>query len=709
MNEWKRIFSHPKRRLAFLCIPLLCFVLFFYQKGQGDFGALFTQSRDYRALLKTYAQYTPAQIAEDLSANFPDTENEQRLLAQAEHVRDYGAYLERVQKQAAQMGATSIFGAEKGTFTYRNILKTAQDFAHCTAQGVRLGNDRAVEDWLQFSIGDWAFLGVILLLVMSFLEEKQKGLSAIIRSCPAGRWKLQASRLGVLLVFSAAMTLLLSALPLVVSLCLDGGWEDLSRPVQSVAAFLKCTQQLSILGFLGQFFLVKTACGFLLGVLMWFLLSFLNRPQMGWLAAGVGLAVEYLLYTFIPAQSILSPFREINVFSYVFPRGLYTQYTNINFFGFPMGRQAFLMGLLLLGAAALGSATLLVLTRRYPFGNRDLLGKWVHRWNRAGDWLRRPLGVYGFELYKFLFIGMGGLFLILGLLLTRDLNFHTDAYLEAEDRIYRQYAQEIQGPITQDTYDYLAQARAALENSALDTSEYEIALDRIEADIAGLDTGAWFVYQPMFLNCYGTKSAFPQRQNGLLAYIFLVACLSVLYAGDQQGDVRKVLCTTPRGRGRLFWTKYAVAITVTLLVWLRVFGQEWRLSLAYLGQVLTAAPSSSIFLIAHFPTTVGGTLAIFYLFKLVGLLIPANLCVFLAEWCKTYEKALLLGGLILLIPAAAYYFGTDALAFFTPVSFLADGSPLFHGAGNIPAFVLWFLLSWAALYFAKRGWCRPSA
>lgn len=42
MNEWKRIFSHPKRRLAFLCIPLLCFVLFFYQKGQGDFGALFT-------------------------------------------------------------------------------------------------------------------------------------------------------------------------------------------------------------------------------------------------------------------------------------------------------------------------------------------------------------------------------------------------------------------------------------------------------------------------------------------------------------------------------------------------------------------------------------------------------------------------------------------------------------------------------------------
>ena len=236
MNEWKRIFSHPKRRLAFLCIPLLCFVLFFYQKGQGDFGALFTQSRDYRALLKTYAQYTPAQIAEDLSANFPDTENEQRLLAQAEHVRDYGAYLERVQKQAAQMGATSIFGAEKGTFTYRNILKTAQDFAHCTAQGVRLGNDRAVEDWLQFSIGDWAFLGVILLLVMSFLEEKQKGLSAIIRSCPAGRWKLQASRLGVLLVFSAAMTLLLSTLPLVVSLCLDGGWEDLSRPVQSVAA-----------------------------------------------------------------------------------------------------------------------------------------------------------------------------------------------------------------------------------------------------------------------------------------------------------------------------------------------------------------------------------------------------------------------------------------------------------------------------------------
>ena len=40
MNEWKRIFSHPKRRLAFLCIPLLCFVLFFYQISKHSYNQI---------------------------------------------------------------------------------------------------------------------------------------------------------------------------------------------------------------------------------------------------------------------------------------------------------------------------------------------------------------------------------------------------------------------------------------------------------------------------------------------------------------------------------------------------------------------------------------------------------------------------------------------------------------------------------------------
>ena len=708
MNEWKRIISDRRRRIAILCIPILCLALFFYQKCDGDFGALITDAQENRALLETYGNSTPGEIVEALSEKWSLTDNEQRLLTQAEHLRRLGDYLDQVQEQAYKMQASSIFNTDKDSFTYRNIVKTAEDFAACTTDGVCLGNDRAVQQWLEFSLADWAFLAAILLLVMSFLEERQKGLAAIIRSCPAGRGKLQGTRLVILLGYSAVMTLLLYYVPLLLSLCLDGGWSDLARPAQSLAEFGKCTAQLSIFEFWVQFFFVKTACGFLLGVLVWFTLSFLMRPQMGWLAATAGLVAEYLLHTLIPAQSLFSPLRYVNVFSYVFTLGLYTQYVNINFLGFPVGKRALLLGLLSLGVVVLTIAIIVVLSRRFPFGNRDVLGKWIDRWNRSGDALRNHLGLYGFEIYKLLFLSIGGIALIFGFLLTQDLICGTTAYLQGEDSIFRQYISEIQGPVTQDTYDYLASARTALENATMDTTDYEIALDRAEETIANLEDGAWLVYEPMFMNCYGLKSSLSQRQNALLSYIFLIACMAPLYACEQSGDVRKVLRSTSGGRQKLFWTKYAVALTVMLIVWLRVLWGEWRLSVNYMGEVIASAPSSSIPLIRNFPTTVNGSLALLYLFKLVCLLIPTHFCIFIGERCRSFEKTFLLCGLFLLIPAAVYYFGADALAFLTPASFLADSSPIFYGIDTIPVVAIWMALSLVALFMARRNWCSTS-
>ena len=706
MNEWKRIISDRKRLMAILCIPLLCLTLFFWQKCDGDFGMLITDAGEYRDLLELYSGCTPAQIVESYAGNWSLTDEEQRLLTQAEHLRDYEEYLQRVQDQAYKMQASSIFNTNQDSFTYRNIIKTAEDFADCTAEGVRLGNDRAIQDWLAFSLADWGFLAAVLLLVMSFMEERKKGLAAIIRTCSAGRGKLQVSRLLVLLTYCAGMTLLLYYLPLGLSLCIDGGWQDWSRPIQSLAEFQKCTVQMNIAEFLIRFILVKTICGFLLGVLIWFALSFLARPQMGWLVTAAGLVLEYLLYTLIPAQSIFSPLREINVFSYVFTSGLYTQYTNINFFGFPVGRRALLVCLLVCVTAVLSVVTILILTRRYPFGNKDIMGKWIDRWNRVGDALRKHFGLYGFEVHKFLFLSAGGLFLILGFLMTQNLICGTTAYLKGEDSIYRQYVTEIQGPVTQDTYDYLAAARTALESTPMDTTDYEIALDRVEETIANLEDGAWLVYEPMFMNCYGPKSSISQRQNALLSYIFLVVCLSPLFTCEQNGDIRKILRSTPSGRNKVFWTKYAVALTVVLIVWLRVMCEEWRLSVNYMGEVIASAPCSSISLTQGLAGTVNQALAMLYLFKLIALLIPVHFCIFIGERCQSFEKAFLFSGLFMLLPVAAYYFGADTLAFLTPASFLADSSPIFYGTNTIPGFAVWIMASVLALLSAKRNWCK---
>ena len=706
MNEWKRILSDRRRRMAMVSIPILCLFLFFYQKCSGDFSTLATDAQEYRQLLEQYRHDSPTEIVEAYNDHWSLTREEERLLAQAEHLQNYEEYLKRVQEQADNMQVSSIFGANRNSFAYRNILKTAEDFSSCTSEGIRLGNDRAIEYWMGSTLADWGFLGLILLMVMSFMEERTKGLAAIIRTCSAGRGKLQLSRMMILLAFCAGMTSLLYALPLGLSFWIDGGWHDLLRPIQSLAEFQKCTVSMSIAGFLIRFFCIKTICGFGLGLLLWFVLSFLNRPQMGWLVTGVGLVAEYVLYTLIPAQSVFSLLRDVNVFSYVFPLRLYTQYANINFFGFPVGRRTLLMGLLVLMTAVLSLSMLWILPKRYPFGNRDWMGKWIHRWNRMGDALRKHLNLYSFEVYKLLFLGFGGLFLLLGFLMSRNLTCGTVAYIVGEDPIYRQYVEEIQGPVTRDTYNYLTDAGTALEQAEMDTTHYEMALDRLEETLAHLEDGAWLVYEPLFLNCYGLKSSITQRQNALLVYVFLIVCLVPLYACEHTGDICNMIRSTSGGRQKLFWTKYVVALTVMVIVWLRVLCGEWQLSLNYIGAVIASAPCSSISLLQNLPFTVKEALTILYLFKLICLLIPMHLCIFIGEQCRNFEKTCLFCGLLILLPAAAYTFGMDGMAFLTPASFLADCSPIFYGSKNIFCFAGWMTASVLILLAAKRNWCK---
>ena len=702
MNEWKRIVSDRKRLVLMLCIPLVCFALFFYQKAMD---AMWADPQEYRALVEKWRDHDPEEILAALSEQFEMSENEMRLKAQLEYLKDYPNYLERVQEQAYKMQHSSIFGADPNSFTHRNIIKTAKDFADLSSDGVRLGDDLAMQNWLAFSWADWGFLAAILLLVMSFLEERKKGLAAIVRSCPAGHGKLQGTRLLILLLYSAGMTFLLYYLPLMVSLVAEGGWSDLSRPVQSLAAFQKCTAQLTIGEFLVQFFFLKTACGFFLGVLIWFALSFLEQVQLCWMVTATALAVEYFLQTTIPAQSILSPLRYVNVFSYVFTSKIYTEYVNLNFFTYPIGKSTMLLGLLLIGTIVLTTVIVILMPKRYPFGNKDLLGKWVNLWNRVKDPVLRRLGMVGFEWYKQLFMSAGGLILILGLLISSDLPLNSGAYNRIEDSLYRQYMSQVQGPVTQSTHDYIAQAKASLEGVKINRAEFEAALNRLEQTVADIPEGAWLVDDTMFLNIYGSESWYTQRNTALIALLILCASLSSLFAPEQNADLRRILHSTPRGRERLFWAKYGVSVGITILVWLMVFVQEWRTASEMLGEAILSAPCSSIGMLKGCSGTVGGFMTALCISKGVVLVIPMNLCVFIAVRSELFEKAFLFSGVLLLIPAAAFRFGVHMLQFLTPMFFAADGN-LLSATSNFVPFASWMLISVLAIIAAKHRWSK---
>ena len=94
-----------------------------------------------------------------------------------------------------------------------------------------------------------------------------------------------------------------------------------------------------------------------------------------------------------------------------------------------------------------------------------------------------------------------------------------------------------------------------------------------------------------------------------------------------------------------------------------------------------------LFLELPAPLSFGGALALYFAGSFLAMLTVTHLCLYFSEIGGSGEKAMALGGVFLLLPAAAYRLGVNWLSPLTPLTFLADDRcSYFAGSdGNGPA------------------------
>ena len=707
MHEAARIFSDRKRLFLFLFMPVLCLIVFYYSKCfryDGDVR-LWKQDADvYSRLIEKYRDHSPADILNDFDQTQQYNEHEYKLLENAKYLSSYHEYLDNVREQAERLKKTSIFSADEKSYTYRNIIKTAEDFAACSADDIRLGNYTAVEDMLGNGSVDWFYLASIVFLVMAFMDEKEKMLLAVIRATPGGRGRLTAARMTILGCFSAVMTGLFYLVPLEISLMINGGREDLSNPVQSMTEMQKCTEQISVAGFIIRYLLIKAAAGFLIGMILWFIVSFIERRQQSWTTAAIFVTGEYLLYSNIQPHSVMSILRDVNVFSFLFAEKLFTEYENINVFSFPVRHGTLLVWVAVIMAVCLGTALVLLSCRRYSLGDNGA-GKAGKLINTFGDMLRSRMHLYGLESYKIVFCSITGLALIACIIGTQTVLCTDVRYATIENYLYQRYINEIKGPVTEDTFRYIREAKDNLDTADMDVGDYEDALYRLEEYVSSIAEGDWVVDEIALLDIYGERAWIMPRLNSLMAAVFLTLGLSTLFTAEKDMDITRLVRSTTKGRSHLFWTKYAVALTVTLFIWYRVYCGEWRAVIAYLGREVLDAPCSSYATFRSYGSiTLKQFLILLYLLKLVLMIIPVNISVFVCERYRSYEKCLLMNGLIIAIPAFIYLLHFSQISFYTPISLLADRNPLLKGTSSFVELIIWSVIGASALIWAEREW-----
>ena len=663
------------------------------------------------------------------------------LLKQAEYLNGYGVYLTTIQASKEKMLSFSIFN-DPDSFSGRNIIKTANEFEALEGVSLNLGVDGAITAFMNFSITDYLLLAVLVLICISFLDERKKGLWGVVHSAPNGRLRLALQRVGILLGVSVISAVLLYGTNLLMGFSAYGGMDDLGRAAQSVELLGKMPVCCTVGEFLLLYLLFKISATFLVSLLLWLIFTAINNVKYTMIAAAGVLAAEYSLYTFLPVQSGLNVFKYFNIFTYITASDLYTNYLNIDLFGFPIGIRAVSQYACLPLILILATVCITIHCHKRPAAGKDLLGRFVYGVNRVTDWFLRRFHLFGMELHKTLSIQKGVLILVLFLYLVTGLTFTVNIPVSSiTDAAARQYTAQLAGEITEDTLRQIVdiqaeldatlaaheEARVQYENGEMEYPQYDVFARaaesaRIKSDglaivrarveelqVLGTETGIapWLIEESAYQGTYGADAKPNQNRAALVAMLTITLLLAGSMAYETHSGMDYLLASTLRGRKKLLHRKIGLAAILTTVVWAVAYGLEVHAFLGVCDTATFTAPVQSLSMLESFPVrcSIGVFLVGLYLFRWLALFTCAMLTMLISSFVKRMETAYIAVCGMLFLPSALYLFiGIKPLKYIALATEI-KGLPMFEASAlQLVVHILFLIvfISFSAYVFARK-------
>lgn len=651
------------------------------------------------------------------------------LLKQVEYLDNYDDYLATIQANKDKMLSFSIFN-DPDSFSGRNIIKTANEFEALEGVSLTLGADGAISAFMDFSITDYLLLAVLVLICISFLDERKKGLWGVVHSAPNGRLRLALQRVGILLGVSVIGVVLLYGTNLLMGFSAYGGMDDLGRAAQSVELLGKIPVCCTVGEFLLLYLLFKISATFLVSLLLWLIFTAINNVKYTMIAAAGVLAAEYSLYTFLPVQSGLNVFKYFNIFTYITASDLYTNYLNIDLFGFPIGIRAVSQYACLPLILILATVCITIHCHKRPAAGKDLLGRFVYGVNRVTDWFLRRFHLFGMELHKTLSIQKGVLILVLFLYLVTGLTFTVNIPVSSiTDAAARQYTAQLAGEITEDTLRQIEdiqaeldatlaaheEARVQYENGEMEYPQYDVFARaaesaRIKSDglaivrarveelqALGTETGIapWLIEESAYQGTYGADAKPNQNRAALVAMLTITLLLAGSMAYEKQSGMDYLLASTLRGRKKLLHRKIGLAAILTTVVWAVTYGLEVHAFLGVCDTATSAAPVQSLSMLESFPVrcSIGVFLVGLYLFRWLALFACAMLTMLISSGMKRLETAYIATCGVILLPSVLYLFmGLEPLKYLSLAVPVQVAPLIINNQPNTSLITTWGLL-----------------
>ncbi len=567
---------------------------------------------DYERIRANYAAIYP-ELVESVEQGKWDDENISALLAAAQYMKeqiaglsDYPGYLQQIQDNAQNLKTSSLF-SQPGSFRYRNIQKTQQDYAvmdpaRLTVSPI-LSGDAYLEDSPILAVSGLVYL---LFLCYFMFAERRGAMWETAYAAPAGRGKLACKRVVILAAASFCFVFLYSAVRLLFSLFLYGGLHP-GVSIQEISDWQAVPLSFTMGTFILVQFLLRWMGLWILGLLTIGICSWFSNQNLAFVVILAILALELILHRQLSDASFFVWLKYINTSILLNTDLLLAKYLNLPLGSIPIGLSvAAGVFMVLLGLASFFVFLAGMVWKRPAVPFRP--------WERVCVWIRTrlPWKLHSAfplltELKKaFLWkrgIAVALLYVLVTVVLTRPVRL----YDAEKDSALNLYYAETEGPLeTERISSYMEGAQAwiddgikaldeaaqQLENGTIGELEYTRqvilweslparaeALEEFRQDMAYLrdsgqgQEGQTVHRQAYVVNPFGYRWILGERSNWLKLVLFCLQAAGILYiqvlmaSYDKQSGMEELLLAAPKGRRPRFRRKMGAGLIHAVFLW----------------------------------------------------------------------------------------------------------------------------------------------
>lgn len=501
--EWLKLSNKRNLWLILICC-LIGNAIFYYYEQQNNSGNVLEQREQYKQLISHYDRMNPTDALQELEHIIGDvhtqldlwyekqaasperTEHVDQLSStlqlhsiikdQLNHIINHEQFLNGIEEKSNTMLSVSIFQQQQ-SFSYRNIIETAQAFSQQKNAKLQLGMNEPIYGLINHVQNDYIIIFFMLIIgFYMFHYERENSLYLLIRSTRYGKLRTIVSKLTIYCATISIVFILVYG----VILAMNGmlyGYDNLSRSIQSVPNLSRGEYLLSVGQFLVYFLLLKWGSFIFIAAIMAVL--FICIQHLGKLQAVASciIIIEYLCYLFIHPYSPISTLKYVNVFYILRADSLLTYYRNINLLGFPVPALKLILYVIILGSIVCFILCSLLFCSKY--GDADLRKNWLSFlsvWKQKLLPPTRSHSIFRHEYFKSFISNKGYVVLICALVFCYVGIQKEPVTLDDVHRVYLVYIDKYGGALTEQNLLAIEEEKQRLDQLVIQLQQLEQSL-----------------------------------------------------------------------------------------------------------------------------------------------------------------------------------------------------------------------------------------